>query len=190
MVPPGPPWRKPCRPNMIRVPRQRAEPKARNGFTRPHMNGDAPPTRAEPKARNGSTGPHMSGDAPPTYRTESSEWVFAAVHCSILPELSMCISVAPPKSVNLVDHLSLNFYSTNLIDFFCILSRGLRKRRTGRFRGEKKIFNFLGFGYEGRKSGLRKLTCGPTKSRKNIPRMLSLDSFVKNLSIPYFFFFF
>ena len=54
---------------MIRVPRQRAEPKARNGFTRPHMN----------------------GDAPPTYRTESSEWVFAAVHCSILPELSMCI---------------------------------------------------------------------------------------------------
>ena len=55
------------------------------------MNRDAPPT-CGPKARNGSTGPHMSGDAPPTYRTESSEWVFAAVHCSILPELSMCIS--------------------------------------------------------------------------------------------------
>ena len=26
---------------------------------------------------------HMTGDAPPTYRTESSEWVFAAAHCSI-----------------------------------------------------------------------------------------------------------
>ena len=54
------------------------------------MNRDAPPT-CGPKARNGSTGPHMRGDAPPTYRTESSEWVFAAVHCSILPELSMCL---------------------------------------------------------------------------------------------------
>ena len=29
----------------------------------------------------------MSGDAPPTYRTESSEWVFTAVHCSILPDV-------------------------------------------------------------------------------------------------------
>ena len=29
----------------------------------------------------------MSGDAPPTYRTESSEWVFAAAHCSILPDV-------------------------------------------------------------------------------------------------------
>ena len=29
----------------------------------------------------------MNGDAPPTCGAESSEWVFAAVHCSILPEL-------------------------------------------------------------------------------------------------------
>ena len=33
----------------------------------------------------------MIRDAPPTCGAESSEWVFAAVHCSILPELSMCI---------------------------------------------------------------------------------------------------
>ena len=37
------------------------------------------------------TRPNMIRDAPPTCGAESSEWVFAAVHCSILPELSMCI---------------------------------------------------------------------------------------------------
>ena len=40
--------------------------------------------------KNFRTYTHMRGDAPPTYRTESSEWVFAAVHCSTLPELYIC----------------------------------------------------------------------------------------------------
>ena len=42
------------------------------------------------------------------------------------------------KCNNPVDHLSLNFYSTNLLDFFCILLRGLRKRRTAHFPAPEK----------------------------------------------------
>ena len=74
------------------------------------------------------------------------------------------ISVAVTKGVNLVDHLPLNFYSTNLIDFFYIFLRGLRKCRSAQFPGEIFFSPSPGSWDEGRKSGLRKLACGPTRS--------------------------
>ena len=45
----------------------------------------------------------MRGDAPPAYRTESSEWVFAAVHCSTL---------GPPPG-GLVNHKVICFVVAN-----------------------------------------------------------------------------
>ena len=106
--------------------------------------------------------------SPSQKRSDDKMWRWSTSRCTrILKKkkiLGANISVAVTKGVNLVDHLPLNFYSTNLIDFFCIFLRGLRKCRSAQFPGEIFFSPSPGLWDEGRKSGLRKLACGPTRS--------------------------